>query len=124
MKIKRRHSVCFVLFTVLAVLAMFCLRNVASPVHAQDAPGASEPILVNGDTADIAFKLFTDEHHTQVLDGPVTSTSRFYGAFSASFLTGKAPLPGKKSPFTNFPSPSSSTTTPAATLWKARTPTL
>lgn len=103
MKIKRRHSVCFVLFTVLAVLAMFCLRNVASPVHAQDAPGASEPILVNGDTADITFKLFTDEHHTQVLDGPVTSTSRFYGAFSASFLTGKAPLPGKNVAICEFP---------------------
>lgn len=103
MKIKRRHSVCFVLFTVLAVLAMFCLRNVASPVHAQDAPGASEPILVNGDTADITFKLFTDEHHTQVLDGPVTSTSRFYGAFSASFLTGKAPLPGKNVAIYEFP---------------------
>ena len=29
--------------------------------------GVSEPILINGDTADIAFKLFTDEHHTQVL---------------------------------------------------------
>lgn len=103
MKIKRRHSVRFVLFTVLAVLAMFCLRNVASPVHAQDAPGASEPILVNGDTADITFKLFTDEHHTQVLDGPVTSTSRFYGAFSASFLTGKAPLPGKNVAIYEFP---------------------
>lgn len=93
----------FVLFTVLAVLAMFCLRSVASPVHAQDAPGASEPILVNGDTADITFKLFTDEHHTQVLDGPVTSTSRFYGAFSASFLTGKAPLPGKNVAICEFP---------------------
>ena len=103
MKIKRRHSVRFVLFTVLAVLAMFCLRSVASPVHAQDAPGASEPILVNGDTADITFKLFTDEHHTQVLDGPVTSTSRFYGAFSASFLTGKAPLPGKNVAICEFP---------------------
>ena len=103
MKIKRRHSVCFVLFTVLAVLAMFCLRNVASPVHAQDAPGASEPILVNGDTADITFKLFTDEHHTQALVGPVTSTSRFYGAFSASFLTGKAPLPGKNVAICEFP---------------------
>ena len=105
MKIKRRHSVCFVLFTVLAVLAMFCLRNVASPVHAQDAPGGgvSEPILINGDTADITFKLFTDEHHTQVLDGPVTSTSRFYGAFSASFLTGKAPLPGKNVAIYEFP---------------------
>lgn len=105
MKIKRSHSVCFVLFTVLAVLAVLCLRNVASPVHAQEAPGGgvSEPILINGDTADITFKLFTDEHHTQVLDGPVTSTSRFYGAFSASFLTGKAPLPGKNVAIYDFP---------------------
>lgn len=105
MKIKRSHSVRFVLFTVLAVLAVFCLRSVASPVHAQDAPGGgvSEPILINGDTADIAFKLFTDEHHTQVLDGPVTSTSRFYGAFSASFQTGKAPLPGKNVAIYEFP---------------------
>ncbi|MEQ2638294.1 hypothetical protein [Paratractidigestivibacter faecalis] len=63
----------------------------------------SEPILINGDTADITFKLFTDEHHTQVLDGPVTSTSRFYGAFSASFLTGKAPLPGKNVAIYEFP---------------------
>lgn len=103
MKIKRSHSVCFVLFTVLAVLAVLCLRNVASPVHAQEALGASEPILVNKDTADITFELFTDEHHTQVLDGPVTSTSRFYGAFSASFLTGKAPLPGKNVAIYEFP---------------------
>lgn len=104
MKIKRSHSVRFVLSTVLAVLAVFCLRSVASPVHAQDAPGGvSEPILINGDTADITFKLFTDEHHTQVLDGPVTSTSRFYGAFSASFLTGKAPLPGKNVAIYEFP---------------------
>lgn len=65
--------------------------------------GVSEPILINGDTADITFKLFTDEHHTQVLDGPVTSTSRFYGAFSASFLTGKAPLPGKNVAIYEFP---------------------
>lgn len=105
MKIKRSHSVRFVLSTVLAVLAVFCLRSVASPVHAQDAPGGgvSEPILINGDTADITFKLFTDEHHTQVLDAPVTSTSRFYGAFSASFLTGKAPLPGKNVAIYEFP---------------------
>ena len=105
MKIKRSHSVRFVLSTVLAVLAVFCLRSVASPVHAQDAPGGgvSEPILINGDTADITFKLFTDEHHTQVLDAPVTSTSRFYGAFSASFLTGKAPLPGKNVAIYDFP---------------------
>ena len=104
MKIKRSHSGRFVLSTVLAVLAVFCLRSVASPVHAQDAPGGvSEPILINGDTADITFKLFTDEHHTQVLDAPVTSTSRFYGAFSASFLTGKAPLPGKNVAIYEFP---------------------
>lgn len=105
MKIKRSHSVRFVLSTVLAVLAVFCLRSVASPVHAQDAPGGgvSEPILINADTADITFKLFTDEHHTQVLDAPVTSTSRFYGAFSASFLTGKAPLPGKNVAIYEFP---------------------
>ena len=105
MKIKRSHSVRFVLSTVLAVLAVFCLRSVASPVHAQDAPGGgvSEPILINGDTADITFKLFTDEHHTQVLKDPVTSTSRFCGAFSASFLTGKAPLPGKNVAIYEFP---------------------
>ena len=65
--------------------------------------GVSEPLLINGDTADITFKLFTDEDHTQVLDGPVTSTSRFYGAFSASFLTGKAPLPGKNVAIYGFP---------------------
>lgn len=105
MKIKRSYSVRFVLCVLLAVSAVLCLCNVASPVHAEEAPGGgvSEPILINGDTADITFKLFTDEHHTQVLDGPVTSTSRFYGAFSASFLTGKAPLPGKNVAIYEFP---------------------
>ena len=103
MKIKRSYSARFVLCVLLAVSAVFCLRNVASPVHAEEAPGAPAPILVNEDTAKVTVKLYTDENHTQELSGAVTSTSRFYGAFSASFLTGKAPLPGKNVAVYEFP---------------------
>lgn len=39
MKIKRSYSARFVLCVLLAVSAVFCLRNVASPVHAEEAPG-------------------------------------------------------------------------------------
>lgn len=105
MKIKRSYSARFVLCVLLAISAVFCLRNVTSPVHAEEAPGGgvSEPILINGDTAAVTVKLYTDENHTQELNGAVTSTSHFYGAFSASFLTGKAPLPGKNVAVYEFP---------------------
>ena len=103
MKIKRSYSARFVLCVLLAVSAVFCLRNVASPVHAEEAPGAPAPILVNEDTAKVTVKLYTDENHTQELSGAVTSTSHFYGAFSASFLTGKAPSPGSNVAIYQFP---------------------
>ena len=105
MKIKRSCSARFVLCALLAISAVFCLRNVASPVHAEEAPGGgvSEPILINGDTAAVTVKLYTDENHTQELNGAVTSTSHFYGAFSASFLTGKAPSPGNNVAIYEFP---------------------
>lgn len=65
--------------------------------------GVSEPILINEDTAAVTVKLYTDENHTQELSGAVTSTSHFYGAFSASFLTGKAPSPGSNVAIYQFP---------------------
>ena len=100
---KRNRSVRFVLCAVLAVIAVLCLRGIASPVHAEEAPETPTPIRINGDTADVTVDLYTDEDHTQPLDGPTTSTSYFYGAFSASFLTGKAPKPGQNVAVYEFP---------------------
>ena len=103
MKIKRSCSVHFVLCAVLAVIAALCLRGIASPVHAEEAPETPTPIQINGDTANVTVDLYTDENHTQPLDGPTTSTSYFYGAFSAKFLTGKAPKPGQNVAVYEFP---------------------
>ena len=100
---KRNRSVRFVLCAVLAVIAALCLRGVASPVHAEEAPETPMPIQINGGTAKVTVKLYTDENHTQPLDGPTASTSRFYGAFSAEFLIGKAPSPGNNVAVYEFP---------------------
>lgn len=54
-----------------------------------------DPIAIDGDTATVDVRLYTDEHHTQKLEDPVTSTSTLYGAFSAQFKGGKAPTPEK-----------------------------
>ena len=100
---KRNRSVRFVLCAVLAVIAALCLRGIASPVHAEEAPETPMPIQINGGTAKVTVKLYTDENHTQPLDGPTASTSRFYGAFSAEFLIGKAPSPGNNVAVYEFP---------------------
>ena len=100
---KRNRSVRFVLCAVLAVIAALCLRGVASPVHAEEAPETPMPIQINGGTAKVTVKLYTDENHTQPLDGPTASTSRFYGAFSAEFLPGEAPKPGNNVAVYEFP---------------------
>ena len=99
---KRNRSVRFVLCAVLTVVAALCLRGIASPVHAEEVPETPTPIQINGDTADVTVDLYADENHTQVL-GPMTSTSHFYGAFSAKFLTGKAPKPGQNVAVYEFP---------------------
>lgn len=65
----------------------------AAPVRADDVTTPT-PIEINGDTATVEVKLFTDENHTQDLNGAVTSTSKLYGAFSAQFKSGKAPSSG------------------------------
>lgn len=65
----------------------------AAPVRADDVTTPT-PIEINGDTATVEVKLYTDENHTQELKDPVTSTSTLYGAFSAKFISGKAPSPG------------------------------
>lgn len=65
----------------------------AAPVRAEDVTTPT-PIVINGDTADVTVGLYTDEHHTQKLNGAVTSTSKLYGAFSAMFNTGAEPKPG------------------------------
>ena len=91
---KRNRSVRFVLCAVLTVVAALCLRGIASPVHAEEAPETPSPIQITEETANVTVNLYADEDHTQAL-GPTTSTSHFYGAFSASFLTGKAPKPGQ-----------------------------
>lgn len=64
----------------------------AAPVRAEDATTPT-PIEINGDTATVEVKLYTDEYHTQELNGAVTSTSKLYGAFSAQFKNGEAPSP-------------------------------
>ena len=93
---------CVALCAVFAALVALCFRGVASPVHAEEAPETPTPIQINGDTADVTVDLYADENHTQVL-GPMTSTSHFYGAFSAKFLTGKAPKPGQNVAVYEFP---------------------
>ena len=66
----------------------------AAPVRAEDATTPT-PIVIDGDTADVTVKLYADENHTQELNNAVTSTSKLYGAFSAKFISGKAPTPQK-----------------------------
>lgn len=66
----------------------------AAPVRAEDA-ATPTPIEINGDTATVEVKLYTDENHNKPLgDTAVTSTSKLYGAFSAQFKSGKAPSSG------------------------------
>lgn len=65
----------------------------AAPVRAEDV-STPTPIVIDGKTATVDVKLFTDENHTQELRDPVTSTSTLYGAFSAQFRSGKAPSSG------------------------------
>lgn len=66
----------------------------AAPVRAEDAT-TPDPIAINGDTATVEVKLYTDENHNKPLgDTAVTSTSKLYGAFSAQFKSGKAPSSG------------------------------
>lgn len=66
----------------------------AAPVRAEDA-ATPTPIEINGDTATVEVKLYTDESHNKPLgDTAVTSTSKLYGAFSAQFKSGKAPSSG------------------------------
>lgn len=66
----------------------------AALVRAEDATPPT-PIAINGDTATVEVKLYTDENHNKPLgDTAVTSTSKLYGAFSAQFKSGKAPSSG------------------------------
>lgn len=62
----------------------------AAPVRAEDVTTPT-PIVINGDTATVEVKLYTDENHTQELKDPVTSTSTLYGAFSAKFKANHTP---------------------------------
>ena len=74
----------------------------AAPVRAEDVTTPT-PIVINGDTAKVDVKLYTDKNHTQELNGPATSASHFYGAFSAKFLKGKEPSPGNNVAEYKFP---------------------
>ena len=65
----------------------------AAPVRAEDAT-TPEPIVIDGNTATVDVRLYTDKNRTQELKDPVMSTSTLYGAFSAKFISGKAPSPG------------------------------
>lgn len=64
----------------------------AAPVRAEDATTPT-PIVIDEKTAKVTVELYTDENHTQGLNGAVTSTSKLYGAFSAQFKSGEAPSP-------------------------------
>lgn len=64
----------------------------AAPVRAEDVTTPT-PIVIDEKTAQVTVKLYTDENHTQELNGAVKSTSKLYGAFSAQFESGKAPTP-------------------------------
>ena len=64
----------------------------AAPVRADDATTPT-PIVIDETTAKVTVELYTDENHTQGLNGAVTSTSKLYGAFSAQFKSGEAPSP-------------------------------
>ena len=103
MNFKRGRFLCVALCAVFAALVALCFRGVASPVHAEEAPEAPAPIQINQDTAKVTVTLYTDEGHLNKLNGPVTSISQFYGAFSAEFLTGKAPKPGHNVAVYEFP---------------------
>lgn len=74
----------------------------AAPVRAEDVTTPT-PIVIDGATATVDVKLYTDENHTQELDGAVTSTSTLYGAFSAKFNTGEEPKPGNNIAVYKFP---------------------
>lgn len=74
----------------------------AAPVRAEDA-ATPEPIVIDGNTAKVTVGLYTDENHTQKLDGAVTSTTKLYGAFSAMFNTDKVPKPGNNIAVYEFP---------------------
>ena len=74
----------------------------AAPVRAEDVT-APDPIVIDGTTATVDVKLYTDENHTQKLNGSVTSASHFYGAFSAKFLNGKGPSAGNNVAEYKFP---------------------
>ena len=59
--------------------------------------------MIDGKTASVTVKLYTDEYRTQELKGAVTSVSTLYGAFSANFKTGEAPTPGNNVAVYKFP---------------------
>ena len=103
MNFKRSRFICVALCAVFAALAAFCFWGAASPVHAEETPEALTPIQINQDTAKVTVKLYTDELHSNELNGPVTSATHFYGAFSAEFLAGKAPSRGNNVAVFQFP---------------------
>ena len=74
----------------------------AAPVRAEDATTPT-PIVIDGTTASVTVKLYTDEYRTQELKGAVTSVSALYGAFSANFKTGEVPTPGNNVAVYKFP---------------------
>lgn len=74
----------------------------AAPVRAEDVT-TPDPIVIDENTAKVDVKLYTDEYHTQELEGAVTSVSTLYGAFSANFRTGEAPTPGNNVAVYKFP---------------------
>ena len=64
-----------------------------APVRAEDATTPT-PIEINGDTAKVEVKLYTDENRKVPLGNtPVLSTDTLYGSFSAVFKPNHTPSP-------------------------------
>lgn len=64
-----------------------------APVRAEDVTMPT-PIVIDEKTAAVTVELYTDENHNKPLSNTaVTSTSKLYGAFSARFISDKAPTP-------------------------------
>lgn len=76
----------------------------AAPVRAEDA-ATPDPIVIDGDTASVTVKLYTDEYRTQELKGAVTSVSTLYGAFRQISRLARFLRLGTMLPFTSFLTP-------------------
>lgn len=75
----------------------------AAPVRAEDA-ATPEPIVIDGNTADVTVRLYKDASHKLPLDNDaVLSTDTLYGSFGAVFKAGHYPTADKNVTTYTFP---------------------